>query len=150
MLPPSQPRELRVEHVLARFKPLHPKTKLIVPLTTEEFWRLVAALTGPARLRARGRVMLYLLFDTGIRASDLAKIRLGDMDLGAGHGQTGNGASRTRFATCESHGTSGTTPCAELPRCGTVHLTPTVGDRALTRWPSGTRLRRRSGWPAIS
>ena len=72
------------EHVLARFRPLRPKTKPIVPLTPEEFRGMVAALTGPASLRARGRAMLFLLFDTGIRASKLVDSRLGDLDLEAG------------------------------------------------------------------
>ncbi len=56
-------------------------TNPIVLLTPEEFRGLVAALTGPTSLRARGRMMLNLIFDTGIRASELADIRLGDLDL---------------------------------------------------------------------
>ena len=89
--------EYTATHVLARFRPLRPRTKPIVPLTTEEFRKLVGALTGPARLRARGRAMLYLLFDTGIRASELAEIRLGDLDLAAGTLRVrGKGSQRQR------------------------------------------------------
>ncbi len=85
------------QHVLARFKPLRPRTKPIVPLTPEEFKGMVAALTGPASLRARGRAMLFLLFDTGIRASELADIRLGDLDLEAGILRVrGKGSQRQR------------------------------------------------------
>ena len=39
-------------HILARFKPLRPETKEIVPLTADEFRRFVAALTGSEILRA--------------------------------------------------------------------------------------------------
>ena len=76
--------EYTEHHVLARFKSPRPKTKPIVPLTPEEVRALVAALTGSASLRACGRAMLLLLFDTGIRASELADTRLGDLDLEPG------------------------------------------------------------------
>lgn len=79
-----QREEYTERHVLARFKPLRPESKPIEPLTADEFRRLVAALSGSARLRARGRAMLFLMFDTGLRASELTAIRLGDVDLEGG------------------------------------------------------------------
>ena len=58
---------------------------------------MMAALARPPSLRARGRAMLYLLFDTGIRASELADIRLGDLDLEAGVLRVrGKGSQRQR------------------------------------------------------
>ena len=58
---------------------------------------MMAALARPPSLRARGRAMLHLLFDTGIRASELADIRLGDLDLEAGVLRVrGKGSQRQR------------------------------------------------------
>jgi site-specific recombinase XerD len=87
------------EHILARFRPLRPTTKEIVPLTAEEFARLVAALHGPKVLVARGRAMLFVLFDTGLRASEVANIRMEDIDLETGVLRVqGKGSWRQRVA----------------------------------------------------
>ncbi len=72
------------EHMLDRFKALKPETKPIVPLTADEYRKLVAALRGPAMLQVRGLAMLALLFDAGLRASEVADIRMEDVDLEAG------------------------------------------------------------------
>ncbi|HEY6406340.1 MAG TPA: tyrosine-type recombinase/integrase, partial [Ktedonobacteraceae bacterium] len=60
---------------------------LIQTITTEEFERLLLACappneTGPFAERAavRNRAILWLLFDTGIRVSELCGLRLGDFD----------------------------------------------------------------------
>jgi site-specific recombinase XerD len=60
---------------------------LIQIITTEEFEKLLLACappneTGPFAERAavRNRAMLWLLYDTGIRVSELINLRLGDVD----------------------------------------------------------------------
>ena len=60
---------------------------LIQTITTEEFEKLLLACappneTGPFAERAavRNRAILWLLYDTGIRVSELINLRLGDLD----------------------------------------------------------------------
>ena len=72
--------EYTEEHVLARFRPLRPKTKPIAPLTPEEVRGLVASLTGPASLRARGRTMLVSLGASAAGATLTAANRVVNLD----------------------------------------------------------------------
>src|SRR5579875_802021 len=60
---------------------------LIRPIEPEEFERLLLACTPPGevgpladRAAARNRAILWLLYDTGIRLSELCGLRLGDFD----------------------------------------------------------------------
>jgi integrase/recombinase XerD len=60
---------------------------LIQTLTEDEFGRLLLACTPPhregllaERATARNRAILWLLYDTGIRVSELCHLRLGDLD----------------------------------------------------------------------
>jgi integrase/recombinase XerD len=60
---------------------------LIQTITTEEFEKLLLACTPPnemgpfaERAAVRNRAILWLLYDTGIRVSELINLRLGDLD----------------------------------------------------------------------
>jgi integrase/recombinase XerD len=60
---------------------------LIQTITTEEFQRLLLACAPPKetgsfaeRAAVRNRAILWLLYDTGIRVSELINLRLGDLD----------------------------------------------------------------------
>jgi len=79
---------------------------LIQTITTEEFEKLLLACappneTGPFAERAavRNRAILWLLYDTGIRVSELINLRIGDVDRK--HGVVtvlGKGAKERRVA----------------------------------------------------
>jgi site-specific recombinase XerD len=79
---------------------------LIQTITTEEFEKLLLACappneTGPFAERAavRNRAILWLLYDTGIRVSELVNLRIGDVDRK--HGVVtvmGKGAKERRVA----------------------------------------------------
>ena len=60
---------------------------LIQTITTEEFEKLLYACTPPnetgpiaERASVRNRAILWLLYDTGIRVSELTNLRVGDLD----------------------------------------------------------------------
>ena len=79
---------------------------LIQTITTEEFEKLLLASappheTGPFAERAavRNRAILWLLYDTGIRVSELTNLRLGDLDRKKGVVTVmGKGAKERRIA----------------------------------------------------
>jgi integrase/recombinase XerD len=62
------------------------------PLTSEEIDRLVAAVETPLE-----RAMLVLLLDTGLRASELTRLRLEDIDLEANEIRVKGKGGRVRF-----------------------------------------------------
>ncbi len=79
---------------------------LIQTITTEEFERLLLACAPPnetgsfaERAAVRNRAILWLLYDTGIRVSELINLRLGDLDRKKGVVTVlGKGAKERRIA----------------------------------------------------
>jgi integrase/recombinase XerD len=79
---------------------------LIQTITTEEFEKLLLACAPPhetgsfaERAAVRNRAILWLLYDTGIRVSELTSLRLGDLDRKKGViTVTGKGAKERRIA----------------------------------------------------
>jgi site-specific recombinase XerD len=79
---------------------------LIQTITTEEFEKLLLACTPPnetgpfaERAAVRNRAILWLLYDTGIRVSELINLRVGDVDRKKGVVTVlGKGAKERRVA----------------------------------------------------
>jgi site-specific recombinase XerD len=79
---------------------------LIQTITTEEFEKLLHACAPPhetgsfaERAAVRNRAMLWLLYDTGIRVSELINLRMGDLDRKKGVVTVlGKGAKERRVA----------------------------------------------------
>jgi integrase/recombinase XerD len=84
--------------------------QLIQTITPEEFEQLLLACappneTGPFAERAaiRNRAILWLLYDTGIRVSELIHLRLGDLDRKKGIVTVlGKGSKERRIALCQN------------------------------------------------
>jgi integrase/recombinase XerD len=87
---------------------------LIKTITSEEFERLLLACASPheagpiaERAAVRNRAILWLLYDTGIRVSELCNLQVGDVDRK--HGVitvTGKGSKERRIAlgqNCQRH-----------------------------------------------
>lgn len=58
--------------------------KVIQPFAKEELKRMLDLCNGKTALGARNRAVLLLLFDTGLRLSELASIKVSDMDFERG------------------------------------------------------------------
>jgi len=69
------------ENVLSNLKMPKAPVKLMEPLTPDEISRVIGSIDRNTLTGARNYAMLVTLLDTGLRASELANIALGNLDL---------------------------------------------------------------------
>ncbi len=72
------------ENVLSNLKMPKAPVKLMEPLTPDEISRVIGSIDRNTLTGARNYAMLVTLLDTGLRASELANITLGNLDLTEG------------------------------------------------------------------
>jgi site-specific recombinase XerD len=77
-------RDLVDEHVVRLVKPPKPTEKEIIPLTRQEILRLLEAARA-GEFEIRDQSVVFLLLDTGIRASELSNLKIKDFDWETRH-----------------------------------------------------------------
>ena len=70
------------EHVPRKVQIAKPEQRAIIPLSKQEAGQLIKMAQESGRCRLRNRAILITLLDTGMRASELAELRLGDFEGG--------------------------------------------------------------------
>lgn len=89
-----QQEELIAENPVARLKAPKVEHRVVQALTANEIKRLLDTCSGKSMLDVRNKAILSILLDTGLRVSELANLRLEDVDLNTGavlvrHGKGG-------------------------------------------------------------
>lgn len=68
------------ESPMAKMKPPKLESKVVQPYTPEDIGRILSLCETPGFSNARNRAIILLFFDTGLRLSELANIRLDDIN----------------------------------------------------------------------
>jgi len=76
--------ELLATNPMARVEPVRQPRKLMPVATPDQVQAMLAAIPGRGFVPARMRAILIVLFDTGLRRSELCGLRLQDLDLEQG------------------------------------------------------------------
>lgn len=64
------------EHIMRKVKPPRPEVRVIVPYQRDEIERM---LDSPGYPPMRNRALILFLLDTGVRASEVGSVRIGDL-----------------------------------------------------------------------
>ena len=67
------------ENIVHKIKPPEPEEMIISPLSHDEFQKLMNEVKATNKNVARNQAMLLLMLDTGVRASELCGIKIGDI-----------------------------------------------------------------------
>jgi site-specific recombinase XerD len=82
-------------YTLARLKTPKDATRIVTPFSADDVQRLLAAVAGA--MAVRDRAILYVLLMSGVRASELAALRLSDLDFEAGRARVFGKGARERW-----------------------------------------------------
>jgi site-specific recombinase XerD len=69
---------------MAKVKVAKPDKKLVQSLSPEQMYKLLNSFTGRGTEDYRNKAIIMVLLDTGLRASELSGLKLGDVDIKSG------------------------------------------------------------------